>query len=148
MMELNLFSEGDIKTYKLEDLKGKTLDIIAAGENEGVALIYGRDVITGVIHVIGANSFKHAARREVKDVQIDTFDNVDFRELKAPIIVVYEHPKDYPNCYVARVWDCEKPTNVIVLSDDLEGIRRMRPPWMVQMKSSYKDDKCIVETWL
>ena len=87
-METSLFSKGDIKTYELEELKGKTLEIVAAGGSESMSLIYGRDIETDIIYVIQAKSFKKPACKRIQDIKVDTFDNVDFSGLKAPIIAI------------------------------------------------------------
>lgn len=33
--------------------------------------------------------------------------SVDLSDFKLPTIAIYEHPKDYPEYYVARVFDVE-----------------------------------------
>ena len=45
----------------------------------------------------------------------------------APMIVVYEDPKDYPGLFVARLFDGRKSTHLIALADTLEDIREAKP---------------------
>ena len=48
----------------------------------------------------------------------------------APMIVVYEDPKDYPGLFVARLFDGRKSTHLIALADTLEDIREAKPERM------------------
>lgn len=67
---------------------------------------------------------------------------------RMPLICIYEHPADYPQRYVARLWDIETPTNIIATADTLEEVRETIPHGMVRLKRSENDDPCIVETWI
>lgn len=63
--------------------------------------------------------------------------------------VVYDHPKDFPHCFVARRWSGETPTGDVIVSPDLEQVR-----WVLEMRGlvclKRMDDDVpqIVETWL
>lgn len=46
---------------------------------------------------------------------------IDFSGLVLPIIAVYKNPEDYPNDCVARVFDLERPTNVIIVKESFFG---------------------------
>lgn len=61
---------------------------------------------------------------ETKEINkiVESFKLVDFSELRAPIIAVYEHPLDFPNYYVARIWDVNRQTNTIILRESLGEI--------------------------
>ena len=63
------------------------------------------------------------------------------------IWAVYDHPKDYPYSYIAREFRNEKPTENIIICQDLEQLRHML---LVDMRLTClaSDDPCIVETWL
>lgn len=65
-----------------------------------------------------------------------------------PLICIYKHPIDYPDKYVARLWDINKPTNIIVLADTIEELRGAIPKGMVRINRNEKDDPCIVEVWI
>ena len=67
---------------------------------------------------------------------------------KMPLICVYDHPSDYPNNYVARVWDANRPTRLIVLADTLDEIRAKIPPVMKRLPKAPQDDAVIVEVWM
>jgi endonuclease V-like protein UPF0215 family len=84
-----------------------------------------------------------------KDLNLDTFKDIQLKKLtKHPIITVYEKPKDYPNNFVARLFDFSKPTKMIVLKDSLEEIREIIPITMVCFPRLREDDEKIVECWM
>lgn len=66
----------------------------------------------------------------------------------APMIVVYEDPKDYPGLFVARLFDGRKSTHLIALADTLEDIRGAKPDQMQIINRIAQDALKIVETWL
>lgn len=66
-----------------------------------------------------------------------------------PLIAVYQRPTDYPDKYVARLWDAGRPTNTVALADDYDGILETIPTGqMVSMGRGEKDDPAIVEVWI
>ncbi|EKQ50280.1 MULTISPECIES: hypothetical protein [unclassified Clostridium] len=82
-----------------------------------------------------------------KDVIIESFNQVNVSRMKLPFIVIYDHPIDYINSYVARLFDVNKPTNIVILSDDLETLRRKIPEGMVRFDRHKEDDEKIVESY-
>lgn len=82
--------------------------------------------------------------------QVHTFAMVDLSDIRFPIIAIYEKPRDYPEWFVARVWNDKNPTDTIMLKRDLCEIRediKKNFPWMVRLMRAKNDDPCIVETW-
>lgn len=83
------------------------------------------------------------------DKVIQTF---EMRELLTittlPLICVYKNPSDYPGKYVARLWDIDKPTNIVALADTYEEILAKKPINMVIMQRTGGDDPVIVEAWI
>lgn len=49
-----------------------------------------------------------------EDTLVETIQEVDLSQLKFPVISIYEYPVDYPDEYVARIFDLDKPTSVIM----------------------------------
>ncbi len=70
------------------------------------------------------------------------------KQTKLPLITVYRHPEDYPEQFVARVWDLNRPTNLIALADTLEELREAIPEGMYNIGRQPQDDPCIVEVWI
>lgn len=70
------------------------------------------------------------------------------RQARLPMICVYSHPSDYPDNFVARLWDANKPTRLVALADTLEEIREKIPPNMTRLPRQSNDDPCIVEVWI
>lgn len=75
---------------------------------------------------------------------------VDFTGLKLPIITVYKSPRDYPGCYVARVFDMDKPTNVTITRDNLEDLQQdiAEHTGMVFIPRSMEDGQQVIGTWI
>jgi len=86
--------------------------------------------------------------RIIFDTILNNFNEIDIQKLTQPLIAIYKHPRDYPEKYVARLWDISKPTQYIVLSDNIDNIRQAIPFWMVRLMPTEWDDPVLVETWL
>jgi hypothetical protein len=70
-----------------------------------------------------------------------------------PMWVVYDHPSDYPEHYVARQHivgiDGEEPTDRMMASFTLDSIRtELADLGLICVTRSEGDDPVIVETWL
>ena len=61
---------------------------------------------------------------------------------------VYDHPPDYPDHFVARLFADGVETNVGFLADTLEALRDKLPPGLYPLARSPSDPPSIVETWL
>lgn len=65
------------------------------------------------------------------------------------IWVIYDHPKDYPNTYVAKCWINDQLTDSVIVSTDLALIQdALEEIGLVKLMPSEGDDPCILETWL
>lgn len=65
-----------------------------------------------------------------------------------PLICVYEKPLDYPDLFVARVWDLQRPTRLVAVAETLDGIRAYIPAGMTRLPRTECDDPRIVEVWI
>jgi hypothetical protein len=75
--------------------------------------------------------------------------NVTIPPAGLPIWVVYDHPSDWPEHYVARLWDGELPTDDLVLTFDLGLLRKhLAGKGLTRLDRQAADDPKIVETWL
>lgn len=82
-----------------------------------------------------------------EDILITDFSQVDVSLMKMPFIVIYDHPKDYSESYVARLFDVNKPTNIVIISEDLEALRKKVPEGMVKFNREKEDDEKILESY-
>jgi hypothetical protein len=68
--------------------------------------------------------------------------------------VVYAHPRDFPNSYVARRWEIwtnnEEPvaTDEIVTAPTLIGVRALLPAGLYRLERWPEDDPTIVEVYV
>jgi len=66
------------------------------------------------------------------------------------IWTIYDHPKDFPNCFVARKYLNATPTGEVIVSQKLDDIRSILSSvyGLVVLSRDENDDPVIVETWL
>lgn len=86
-----------------------------------------------------------------KTIEVDSFQHVDLSDLQCPIVAIYFHPEDYPEAAVARVFDLDKPTNIVMVRDQVEELRNDIMdtfPWMLRFDRAKNDPRSIIETWL
>jgi hypothetical protein len=66
--------------------------------------------------------------------------------------VVYDHPKDFPDCFVARLWlitaGVTKPTIAIRAAGTLSEVREMLPRGLVNIGRRIMDEPQVVEVWV
>jgi len=62
--------------------------------------------------------------------------------------VIYKHPKDYPDKFVARKFIFDKPTFEVVIGNDINEVRLAIPKGLTRFLPDAEDDKVIVEIWL
>lgn len=71
-----------------------------------------------------------------------------------PMWVVYDHPTDCPDSYVARLWEIGpggtyRPTLAALRAPTLSVLRRhFQRSGLTCLARNASDDPCIVETWL
>lgn len=86
-----------------------------------------------------------------KDQIVPDFHNADFSELM-PLITVYDHPKDYPEHFIARIWHIGDgkvfPTDMVMIAETIEEIRAGIPARFTRLNRDAHDDETIMETWI
>jgi hypothetical protein len=73
--------------------------------------------------------------------------------MKREMWVVYARPSDYPDKFVARVWEfgadlSPRPTEYFRLAKTLEDLRLLIPAHLVRLERDPKDEPQIVEVWV
>lgn len=70
------------------------------------------------------------------------------KNCKLPIIVTYYNTKDFPNLYVARLFDLNNPTPYVVVESTLEALVELIPKPLQFMPRDPKDDSTILGSYL
>jgi hypothetical protein len=84
-----------------------------------------------------------------RDVVVNHLSEVDFSGMSMPFIAVYDHPIDYPEHVTARVYDGDKPTNVVMLKDSEEEIAGeiRKETCFVRFDRGREDDPKLICAW-
>ena len=78
------------------------------------------------------------------NIPIDTFEAFGkYDDFVVPMIVVYKKPTDFPEKYVARLFDIDKATAYIVIADSMEEIKEKIPPNFINIGRNIEDDVVI-----
>lgn len=82
-----------------------------------------------------------------ENMRIEDFNNI-IKVIKCPIIVVYKNPLDFPNKFVARLFNMLEPTKYMTIADNLLEIRNTIPSYLYKMGRQEDDDIAIYETYV
>lgn len=77
---------------------------------------------------------------------------LDLSDIKIPMAVVYNSPKDFPDMYLCRIWEgagCH-PTTAATQRFSLEELREdiQAAGFSILIPRSPEDDPVILETWI
>lgn len=83
---------------------------------------------------------------------VESLCQVDFSELDFPMVTIYKRPLDFPNDFVARVWDGKgaRPTGTVIKRSTVQEIREdiTAAGFTTVFAPSEDDDPHIMETWM
>ena len=66
-----------------------------------------------------------------------------------PVVAVYKSPKDYPDKYVARLFDLDRPTRFVFVADTYQELLDKIPvQQLTRMDRNPGDDLVIMEVWM
>lgn len=87
------------------------------------------------------------------DIMIDSYADIDIRKISSlPMISIYFNPKDYPDQYVARVFDIRPgtvyATRYVMISNNLGELQRAMPNGFERMDRFPNDEHELLEVWL
>lgn len=95
---------------------------------------------------------REKARKMQQEKRVESLGRVDFSDLQFPVITVYRYPKDYPDAYVARVWEGARnlPTNTLITRKTVQEIRKdiKAAGFNTRIIRQQDDYPVIVETWI
>lgn len=82
--------------------------------------------------------------------RVNSMSEVDLTGLSWPTVSVYRLPKDYPEKYVARVYDLDKPTNVVMIKDTLEELQEdiRKNTGLMYIPRCMEDHKVVEGVWI
>ena len=64
------------------------------------------------------------------------------------LIVIYDHPADFPNEVVARLWDSEQPTEIYEKANSVDELYAKLPlAGMSWIERFLDDDPAILGVW-
>lgn len=86
----------------------------------------------------------------MEDRKVSSIKQVNFNGLRYPAIVIYENPSDYPEKYVARVFDIDVPTNIVMIKDTLAELQNdiREHTNMIFFTRGTEDVETIVGVWM
>lgn len=65
-----------------------------------------------------------------------------------PLIVVYAHPEDFPEYYVARLFDLRRPTHFFCKRETLQELQECIPERMYFVRRELADDPVVVGSYI
>lgn len=82
---------------------------------------------------------------------VPSFMHIDLSDMRLPNIVVFHSPEDYPDQFVARIFESlpePMPTDVVMIADNLTEIRNGIPSNFFRLERNPYDHPSVVEVWL
>ena len=81
--------------------------------------------------------------------QLESIEQVNLNRFKFPIIAVYENPKDFPGRIVARIFETNVPTDIIIVKQSLEEMQQdLSKTGMIFLPRTKQDDPVLIGTWI
>lgn len=77
-----------------------------------------------------------------------TTETPEYKLPALPLWVIYDHPRDMPNYFVARMWLTDRPTETFETGKSLEEVRSKLPLNLSRLERHQNDDPVVVEVWL
>lgn len=112
----------------------------------------GLNVATKALTTIEMIKDRHKEIREEigTDKIANSMKEIDLSELKLPTIAIFNHPLDYPDKAVARIFDIDKPMDTVIVKYTLEELQRdiKENTNMVFMTREVEDVESLVGVWI
>lgn len=86
----------------------------------------------------------------MQEKRVESIQEVDFSGLKVPFIAVYQHPEDFPDKCVARIYELDKPTDTLMVKDTVEEIETdiRKHTGMTFLPRGTEDVLSLVGVWM
>lgn len=83
-----------------------------------------------------------------QSIKLESFKEQTFTGFRLPIFTVYERPSDFPNEYIVRLFDLEKPTVYYVTANTKEEAIAKIPDGLSPIPLNKNDDPVIVAVFI
>ena len=86
----------------------------------------------------------------MEDRKVSSMNRVNFSSLRLPAIAVHENPSDYPGKFMARIFDADIPTNIVMVKDTLEELQHdiRQNTNMVFFTRGTEDVESMIGAWV
>lgn len=86
----------------------------------------------------------------LRDKKVQSVQEINFDNLVLPMIAVHKNPDDYPEYCVARIFDMEIPTHVVIVKESLQEIMEDIEKYagMVFFDRRVDDPPSLVGVWV
>lgn len=86
----------------------------------------------------------------MQERKVESIKEVDFSGLNMPFVAVYDHPEDYPDKCVARIYELDKPTDTIMVKETVEEIETdiKKHTTMLFLQRGADDVPSLVGVWM
>ena len=61
----------------------------------------------------------------MNDKIVEEIEQIDMSEMKLPSFAIYKNPTDYPGKSVARLFEGDKPTNVVIIKKNIRELHTL-----------------------
>lgn len=84
------------------------------------------------------------------DKKVESIKKVDLSDLKMPVAAVHVNCLEYPGKAIVRIFDMDKPTDVVIVKDTIEEIQKdiQENTTMVFMQRGAEDVESLVGVWM
>lgn len=81
---------------------------------------------------------------------VNSITEVDLSAIRCPVIAIYNHPEDFPDKVVARIYDMDIPTDTIMLAETAEELSQdiHRHTGMVFFPAGAEDVASLIGAWI
>lgn len=85
-----------------------------------------------------------------RDFEVHSIGEVDMSGLHVPAVVIYEHPEDDQEMCVARVFDLDKPTNVVIRKKTVQELMQdiQTNTTMYFIRRGADDAPCLIGVYM
>lgn len=86
----------------------------------------------------------------MKNREIESMREIDLSAYMFPMIAVYDNPKDYPGTCVARLWDLDIPTDIVMCRQTVQELNEdiKKYTHLMFIPRFEEDDPVIAGVWV